>query len=199
MKHAPPRTAPARGHVAANVIAIVALLVSIAALTLTILWKPSATGLPPGMTEAEAEQHQRELDEARHKAKQVKCASNLRAIGRGLMRWAYNDEKGWMPEDLTELDKRGFIRQKQLQSPLDPDETNVCDYFFAYDVRPTGDPNGWLLAWGNPAHDDGGAAVLHVDGHAEFLERAEFDKAMQRFLTEFEAEHGDPPTIIEPR
>ena len=99
----------------------------------------------------------------------------------------------------TELEEEGRLRAKELQSPLDPDADNTCDYSYAPDIRIHGARRNWLLAWGNPAYTSNqGASVLYVDGHAEFLEQQEFDAVMERFLHEYMEKYDEALAVIDP-
>ena len=140
------------------------------------------------------------LAEARKKAMQVRCAANMRQIAQALMVYS-QDNRDMMPDDLMLLEKLGLVRAKQFQSPLDSDESNVCDYYYVPYKRYRSGSKNWLLLWTDPAYTDGeGANVVYVDNHAEFLKADEFKRAMDRFVREYKkANRGEAPPVVEPK
>ena len=138
------------------------------------------------------------MQAAREQAKRVRCTANLRTIGQALHIYAVEWD-GRLPAHLFQLEEEGRLRAKELQSPLDPDADNTCDYSYAPDIRIHGARRNWLLAWGDPAYTSNqGASVLYVDGHAEFLEQQEFDEAMERFLREYMEKYNEALAVIDP-
>lgn len=177
---------------AAGFVIGIAALILVLTLGEGILGHGTAPSIGPSAADSAA------MQEAREQSKRLRCVTNLRAIGRGLLIYCqeWNDR---LPDDLIRLDEEGYVRPDELQSPLDENTSNTCDYYYVPKIRPFGARKGWLMAWGDPAYSsDFGASVLYVDGHTVFLEPAELDKVIARFIEEYEQEYGSPPQIIEP-
>jgi len=185
---------------------LIAISLPLSIIALVVAWsRPQAT---PAATESApqpaptaallAPQESPAMARAREKSTQIRCAANLRAIGQALHIYA-NDNSDRLPPDLTLLDSLGLVRPEQLQSPLDKNESNACDYLYVPEMRLGGGRRNWLVAWGDPRYTDGkGASILYLDGHVEYVEEPKLSEIMSRFLREFEGQFKHAPKIVAP-
>lgn len=127
----------------------------------------------------------------------ILSTAHLRGIGQGCHIYA-NDWYGQMPPDLHVLVDELCVTYKQLLDPMSGNRAPTCDYFYVTGLT-RADPADWIVAYGNPGyHGDEGAAILLMDGHAEFVEEPEFGRLIDAFKDEYEKVRGAPPVIIPP-
>jgi prepilin-type processing-associated H-X9-DG protein len=142
---------------------------------------------------------------SRERANRVKCASNLRQIGIGLIMYA-NDFGGVLPPDLglliihEDLSSTVFTcpSTNSLPSPATTQQaardvaTNpaYCDFVYvAAGLNLKSLPADFILAHERPSnHSPDGGNILFADGHADWFPAPEF----QRLLAELAAGHNPP-------
>ncbi|MBN2446685.1 MAG: DUF308 domain-containing protein [Phycisphaerae bacterium] len=211
-------TAEAQSNV--RTMAIVGVCAGLIGVGAALLIKPAATGARPHESDPSAavdpevikqavrdafdgiraeQESSPAMAEARKKAMQVRCSANMRQISQSLMMYS-QDNNDRMPSDLMLLERMGMIRAKQFQSPLDSDESNVCDYYYVPYQRYRSGSKNWLLLWTDPAYTNGdGANVVYTDGQAEYLKADEFKRVMDRFVREYkQANSGNAPPVVKP-
>jgi prepilin-type processing-associated H-X9-DG protein len=139
----------------------------------------------------------------------IRCASNLRAIGRALNTYASHDPGGGFPSYLVELWLAKDLDSTEILCPsvffaqptplMTPDATQngpfkLGQYPFQYvylgaGLSPATVTPFHVLAYENPSnHANKGMNVLFGDGHAEWLDQPEAG----RVLAELQAGHNPP-------
>ena len=134
------------------------------------------------------------LTRGREKANQIKCASNMRQIGQGIMIFA-NDNKGRYPDDLGEMLVSSQLSTEVFVCPSSalgvPDAVrkappeqqaewviNEGSYIYLGEGLKTGVNADFILAY-EPMEDHGeGCNVLFADGHVEFVTPDRFQQAL---------------------
>ncbi|MBN2447133.1 MAG: hypothetical protein JXO22_10420 [Phycisphaerae bacterium] len=125
-------------------------------------------------------------------------SARLWTIGQGLHLYA-RDHGDAFPTRLVDLLAGSPVTTETLQSPLDENGDNTCDYYYVTGLDTEHTPPDWWLAYSDPAYTDGvRASVLFVDGHAELLREPRFSEMLARFNAEYEAARGVPPVIVGP-
>lgn len=120
---------------------------------------------------------------------------DLEHVGTALQSYAETHDE--YPPDLATLAESGLVPANPLDSG--PDATDpTAGMYYVPGLRPA-DPSDWILAYVNT--DVFGfklVGVLYVGGHNELVEPAEFAQSLASFKKEYEADRGEPPTILKP-
>ena len=117
------------------------------------------------------------LAKTRQLAQRVSSASNLSSIGKAMVIYA-NDYNDVYPADLKELVEKGGLSQKSLESPRKPRDFNGPSFIYIAGQNAIMPPDN-ILVYENPEFCRDGVNVLFNDAHVEFVEPAEFKKAIE--------------------
>ena len=114
--------------------------------------------------------------------RRVSCMNNLEVIGKGCHLYA-KDHQGKFPDQLKDLDPNYVTSPTTFVCPAAHAPAGTISYSY---VKGFSEKDGeiyeaWILAYDNAAenHDQGGRAVLFVDGHVLWMVEDRFKKALQ--------------------
>jgi predicted Zn finger-like uncharacterized protein/prepilin-type processing-associated H-X9-DG protein len=129
------------------------------------------------------------LNRAREVANRVKCASNMRQIGQGMLLYA-NDNKGQYPPDLAtlmkaeQLDPNVFICPSSNDTPgKGPEDLsgNHLSYTYVGQGLTNMVPRDAVVMYEKITdHNNDGTNVLFGDGHVDFVGASNFDQVKAR-------------------
>lgn len=146
------------------------------------------------------------LNSARESANRVKCMSNLRQIGMGIMLYE-NDNRGQTPPDLETLIMRGDLTpmvfvcpDSNVTSPApgidDPEAlsqwmSDNCSYEYlgaGVKANKITQPGQTVIAYEKESNHDGkGISLLFADGHVEFQTLAEARQTIEQSKQKLDA------------
>ncbi len=117
------------------------------------------------------------MSKVSHQAQLITSATNLSAIGRGIMIYA-NENNDKYPDNLQELIEIADLPPKTLESPRKPKGFDGPSYIYI-----TGQsPNSYsynILAYENPAFCSDKINVLFIDSHVQAMKLEEFAKELK--------------------
>jgi prepilin-type processing-associated H-X9-DG protein len=137
------------------------------------------------------------LNRARETANRVKCASNERQIGQGLLLYA-NENKGKYPDDLGTLMKSEELTPEVFLCPtrgetmppevaqMTPDQkvawvNEHSDYLYLGKGQTSSAPADRIIVYEKPdAHNGDGMNILYGDGHVEFQRMEAANRAIEK-------------------
>jgi len=147
---------------------------------------------------------------ATQRANRVKCASNLKQIGMGLMLYA-NDNRGQFPPKFELLITNADLNPEVFVCPSSNDETAIgpttqamlaefakkehCSYIYLGSGKTSAVPATYILAYEKPENHDGeGMNILYGDGTVSWVTKPE----MTRLLSELQSGHNPPRPATQP-
>lgn len=133
------------------------------------------------------------LSRAREMAKRAVSAANLTRIGVSCVRYADGHDNRF-PGSLEQLVADGVLTEEWLRSPRDP-ESGV-GYVYLAGQRPGVDDPGNILAYEKVIGSEG-TNVLFIDGRVEWMELADFERALRETYKRLGREEEIPPQYRE--
>jgi hypothetical protein len=116
------------------------------------------------------------LGKARQQARRTVSMSNLKQIGVAIQLYAADHNDAY-PPDLNALNR--YVPQKVLESPFKDKNFKGPSYIYIPDQSKKSSPDN-VVAYENPAFDGQSMLVLHVDGHVQFMNKRDFQQALER-------------------
>ena len=126
----------------------------------------------------------------------VGAGVNLTLLGQSLQ--AYHASYEEYPPDLATLAASGKMVPNPLGETDQPSDI-AGDTYYVVGVKPS-DPPHWIVAYSQ--RNVFGVKIyvlLYVNGDVESLDQGGFQRMLASFKKEFEADRGQPPTILEPK
>ncbi len=107
---------------------------------------------------------------------------------------SYQSQYQAFPPDLQTLDDAGYLQA----NPFATDGGPLEGMYYVPGLTPS-DPGNWILAYAS--HNVMGqelVATIYVSGTNEMIPKPQFEQKLKAFKDAYEADRGEPPTIIEP-
>ncbi len=119
-----------------------------------------------------------DMERARQQSQRISCLGNLKQIGLACHLYA-NDNREKFPDKLVDLLPNYATSKKMFICPDTNAQEGDVTYVYIKGLGETDDPDK-ILAYDADGNHKDGRNVLYVDGHANFMAEADFQKALAK-------------------